>query len=102
MKRYQREVDEWIGRFKQGYFSPSEIMLRLSEEVGELSREVNHQYGPKKKKETEEEGDISLEMADVIFTVICLANSLNIDLDTAFEKMMEKMKERDKDRWEKK
>lgn len=41
-------------------------------------------------------------MADVIFVIICLANSLGVDLDKSFKGIMEKMNSRDKDRWEKK
>ncbi len=102
MKKIQERVDQWIGSFKQGYFSPAEIMLRLTEEVGELAREVNHNFGPKKKKVTEDEGEIALEMADVIFTIACLANSMGVDLDKAFGRMMEKMEKRDAKRWDKK
>lgn len=102
MKEIQQRVDEWVGRHKMGYWAPADNLMRLVEEVGELAREINHQFGPKKKKEGEDKGDIALEMADIIFSVACLANSMNIDLDEAFERMMKKVEERDKDRWEKK
>jgi NTP pyrophosphatase (non-canonical NTP hydrolase) len=102
MKNIQKRVDVWIGQFKIGYFKPLEILARLTEEVGELARELNHRYGPKKKKSSEETKEVGDEMADVIFTVVCMANSLGIDLDEAIEKMFEKMDTRDKDRWEKK
>ena len=85
-----------------GYFKPFENLARLIEEVGEVARELNHRFGPKKKKSTEAEKDLGEELADVIYTVICLANSLNIDLDKSFKKVMTKLNTRDKDRWEKK
>ena len=102
MKKYQKEVDDWISQYKLGYFKPLEILARLTEEVGEVARELNHMFGPKKKKPTEEIADLEMELGDVIYTVICLANSLDIDLDRAFEKVMNKINTRDKDRWEKK
>jgi len=43
-----------------------------------------------------------MELADVLFVVICLANSEGIDLDAAFAAMMSKIRERDAARWTKK
>lgn len=50
MKDMQNEVDEYIGQFKAGYFSPLANLARLTEEVGELAREINHYHGEKKRK----------------------------------------------------
>ena len=58
MKDMQKEVDAYIGQFKEGYFSPLAMMARLTEEMGELAREVNHYYGEKPKKTTETERSI--------------------------------------------
>ena len=102
MKDYQRQVDEWVNQYKIGYFKPLEILARLTEETGELARELNHRFGPKKKKDTEDKADIEAEAADIIFTLCCLANSLGLDLDRGFKQVMEKLNTRDKDRWEKK
>jgi len=102
MKDYQKRVDAWIQQYEIGYFSPAEIMLRLTEEVGELAREVNHSFGPKKKKETEDDGSIEGEIADILFTLTCLSNSLDIDMDDQFEKVMQKIEDRDSNRWQKK
>ena len=102
MKEHQEEVDKWIKQYKIGYFKPFESLARLTEEVGELAREINHIYGPKKKKKTEDMKELGDEMADVIFTIICLANSHNIDLDKNLKNVMDKCYGRDKDRWEKK
>ena len=38
----QQEVDAYISQFKEGYFSPLAMLARLTEEAGELAREVNH------------------------------------------------------------
>ena len=89
-------------QYKIGYWTPHEILARLTEEVGELAREINHQYGPKKKKEGESQKEIGDEMADIIFTLGCLANSLSIDLEKHFERTMDKCYGRDKDRYERK
>ena len=100
LKAYQKEVDNWIKKqMKTGYFPPLSIIARLAEETGELAREINHKYGPKKKKPTENKQDIGEEIADIFFTLICLANSLDIDIDDAFKKKMKKLKSRDKNRF---
>ena len=98
----QRRVDAWIAQFEEGYFDPLTNMARLSEEVGELAREVNHRFGKKTKKKGEPDGDLAMEMADILFVVICMANREGIDLQAAFNRMMEKVETRDAKRWTKK
>jgi NTP pyrophosphatase (non-canonical NTP hydrolase) len=98
----QARVDRWISQFEEGYFHPLTNMARLSEEVGELAREINHRFGQKTKRKEEAEGDLGMEMADIIFVLICMANREGIDLDVAFEKMMAKVEGRDAERWTKK
>ncbi|MGG3736978.1 nucleotide pyrophosphohydrolase [Aeribacillus pallidus] len=98
----QQEVDAYIGQFKEGYFSPLAMLARLTEELGELAREINHYYGEKPKKKTEKEKTIEEEIGDLLFVLICLANSLNIDLQSAHDMVMEKFHTRDKDRWTRK
>ncbi|MEW5952675.1 MAG: nucleotide pyrophosphohydrolase [Bacillota bacterium] len=98
----QREVDQWISQFEEGYWHPLSMLARLTEEVGELAREVNHRYGEKPKKPGEDSGDLALELADILFIIVCYANSMNINLETAFKDMMEKYRERDSNRWTRK
>ena len=98
----QRRVDTWIAQFEEGYFDPLTNMARLSEEVGELAREVNHRFGKKTKKKGETDGDLAMEMADILFVVICMANREGIDLQAAFDRMMEKVETRDAERWTRK
>ena len=98
----QARVDAWISQYEAGYFHPLTNLARLSEEVGELAREVNHRFGQKTKKPDEPEGDLGMEMADILFVLICMANREGIDLQEAFERMMRKVETRDKDRWTKK
>ena len=102
IKDWQQQVDDWISQFEEGYWQPSSMMLRLTEEVGELAREVNHLYGQKPKKPDEPEGDLGLEMADILFIIVCMANSLQIDLEDAFSRMMEKYRLLDSNRWTRK
>lgn len=102
LNKLQKGVDKWISQYKIGYFKPLEILARLTEEVGELARELNDRFGPKKKKPTEKKQEVGDEIADIFFTLICLANSLGINLDKSFEKMMKKLNTRDKKRYARK
>lgn len=98
----QQHVDRYISQFELGYFPPLVNLARLAEEVGELARELNHQFGPKTKKADEPEGDIALELGDILFVVIVLANQLGIDLQQAMEQTLRKYEVRDAERWERK
>jgi NTP pyrophosphatase (non-canonical NTP hydrolase) len=98
----QAEVDAYIQQFKAGYFSPLAQMARLTEEVGELAREINHHYGEKAKKQTEVEKTVAEELGDVLFVTMIMANSLGIDLTEVFETNMEKFNRRDTYRFERK
>ena len=95
----QRRVDQWVSQFEEGYFHPLTNLARLTEEVGELAREINHRFGEKTKKPDEPEGDLAMEMADILFVLICMANREGIDLQSAFDSMMEKVEIRDGERW---
>lgn len=95
----QARVDAWISQFEEGYFHPLTNLARLTEEVGELAREINHRFGQKTRKRDEPEGDLGMEMADILFVLICMANRESIDLDAEFERMMAKVEHRDRDRW---
>lgn len=98
----QAELDEYINQFKVGYFSPLSQMARLTEEIGELAREVNHQYGEKTKKATEEENTVANELGDVLIATIIMANSLSIDLTEVMDNNMKKFRKRDHNRFERK
>jgi NTP pyrophosphatase (non-canonical NTP hydrolase) len=98
----QRRVDAWISQFEEGYFPPLTNLARLAEEVGELAREVNHRFGQKTKKPEEPEGDLGMEMADILFVLICMANREGINLQEAFDRMMAKVESRDESRWTRK
>jgi NTP pyrophosphatase (non-canonical NTP hydrolase) len=102
LKDAQQRVDTWVAQFEEGYFNPLTNLARLAEEVGELAREVNHRFGQKTKKPDEREGDLAMEMADIMFVLICMANREGIDLQEAFDRMMQKVSARDERRWTKK
>jgi len=99
LKEAQQRVDDWISRFEEGYWPPLANMARLMEEVGELAREINHRFGSKPKKDAEPDQELALELADVLFVLVTIANSQNIDLDDAFERVLHKYETRDADRW---
>jgi len=98
----QQRVDRWIAQFEQGYFHPMTNLARLAEEVGELAREINHSFGEKTKKPGEPPGDLGMEIADILFVLICIANREGIDLQQAFDRMMTKVETRDATRWTRK
>lgn len=96
----QREIDQLIKEeWQSAYWSPLASLARLTEEVGELAREINHAYGEKPKKASEAPGSIAGEMADILFILASLANSIEIDLEEAFEEVMAKYQRRDAQRW---
>lgn len=98
----QKKIDNYIGQFKEGYFPPFELLARMTEELGELSREVQDVYGQKKKKATESKNSIEEELGDLFFVLVCFANAQNIRLDEALLKVINKFETRDKDRWTRK
>jgi NTP pyrophosphatase (non-canonical NTP hydrolase) len=102
LKEAQARVDAWISQFEEGYWPPLHNLARLVEEVGELARELNHRYGSKPKRAEEPEQDLALELADVLFVLLVMANQQGIDLDEALGKVLEKYRMRDGERWTRK
>ncbi len=100
LREFQRRVDDWIQQVGNGYFSPHANLARIAEEVGELARLINHQFGPKPKKPEEAAQELGEEMADIIFAIICLANSQEIDLTTSLEGVLDKVWQRDRHRYQ--
>jgi NTP pyrophosphatase (non-canonical NTP hydrolase) len=99
MNELQADVDAWIQAVGGGYWSPHANLARIAEEVGELARLVNHLYGPKPKKATEARQELGEEMADIVFAIICLANSQGIDLGASLQQVIAKVWERDRHRY---
>ncbi|GGK21706.1 hypothetical protein GCM10008955_13940 [Deinococcus malanensis] len=94
-------VDAFISQFEEGYFPPLLMLARLTEEVGEIARVVSHKNG-KKPKAGEDPGDLEMELADLLFVTLCMANERGLDLERGFERMMDKIERRDATRWTKK
>ena len=90
----QREVDQWVRTIGVRYFSELTNTAVLMEEVGELARLMARLYGDQSFKEGESR-DLGMEMADVLFVLVCLANQTGVDLDAAFSAAMEKRTRRD-------
>jgi NTP pyrophosphatase (non-canonical NTP hydrolase) len=99
MAQFQTDVDAWIQTVGGGYWSPHENLARIAEEVGELARLINHLHGPKPKKASEAAQELGEELADIVFAIICLANSEAIDLAESLEAVIAKVWQRDRDRY---
>lgn len=98
----QKGVDIWTDQFTPQYWPALEMLGRLTEETGEVARELNHMYGTKKKKSSEITKGLGQELSDVLFTVCCIANSHKISLQDEWNIMIqEKQYGRDKERFEK-
>lgn len=94
----QQQVDKWIKTIGVRYFSELTNLGILMEEVGELSRIMVRQYGDQSFKKNETDKNLSDEMADVLWVLMCLANQTGVDLADAFTKNMEKKTIRDAER----
>jgi len=60
---------------------------------------MNHRFGHKTKKADEPEQDLAIELADILFVVLVIANEQGIDMDDALARVLEKYRARDSDRW---
>ncbi len=96
-----KQVDRYISQFEEGYFPPLLMLARLTEETGEIARVLAHQNG-KTPKAGEDVGDLELELADLLFVMLSMANAQGLSLERGFERMMTKVAVRDKDRWTRK
>jgi NTP pyrophosphatase (non-canonical NTP hydrolase) len=97
----QQTVDEWIKTTGVRYFNELTNTAILMEEVGEVARIIARKYGEQSFKKSDKDIDLTDEMADVLFVLICLANQTGINLTTAFEKNLEKKSIRDIERHKK-
>lgn len=102
MKKYQKLVNDFVQGFDEPYWPALSQFARLAEEVGEVGRLMNHMYGSKPKKKDEAKQELGQELADVLFTLICMANSHDLDLGVELEKVVSKAQKRDKNRFNKK
>ena len=94
----QSQVDNWIKTVGVRYFSELTNLGMLMEEVGELSRLMVRIYGDQSFKESDKNKEISDELADVLWVLICLANQTGVNLTEALQKNFEKKNTRDAER----
>ena len=68
-------------------------VLNIVSEIGELSKEIlkASNYGKNSYVSNEK---IKLELGDVLFSLITLANSLDVNLEAALEKVLKKYEKR--------
>lgn len=99
---YQKQLDTMLQAYEKPYWHPLSQLARMSEEVGEVARILNHQFGDKPKKPDEQHEELADELADVLYTVLCLANSQGIALDEPLQRAMAKLETRDAGRFPKK
>jgi NTP pyrophosphatase (non-canonical NTP hydrolase) len=98
LQESQQLVDKWIKEVGVRYFNELTNMAMLTEEVGEVARNIARRYGEQSEKESDKNKDLGEEMADVLFVLICLANQTGVDLQEALTKSLLKKTERDKER----
>ena len=102
LEEYQKEVDEWTSQWEPQYWVPHRILGQMQEELGEVAKIINAVYGDRVPKEGEKVEDLGDELCDLLFAIICMANSKGVDLNKTWRERMDKKFERDKDRFEKK
>ena len=94
----QTNVDNWIKKYGVRYFSELTNMAILTEEVGELARIISRTYGDQSFKESDLKNNISDELADILWVLVCIANQTGVDLEEAFLKNINKKTTRDSTR----
>lgn len=94
----QQTVDKWITTTGVRYFNELTNMAMLTEEVGEVARIIARKYGEQSFKESDKHKELSDELADVLFVLICLANQTGVNLTEALQKNLDKKTKRDSER----
>ena len=98
ISKAQKIVDDWIKKYGVRYFDELTNIAILMEEVGELARIMSRRYGEQSEKESDKNLNLADEIADILFVLICISNQTGVDLESAFNKNMEKKTSRDQTR----
>ena len=98
--RFIEIEDEKLKKRYRSYSNREEVILartvKLGEEFGELCEEVlaYNSLQRKQKLDNHDKENLPEEFADVIITTILLAKSMNVSIETALEKKMQKLNQR--------
>ena len=79
------EIEEKIDHIIEksgGYWSPSWLLAAITEEIGEVSKELQLLEGLRPNKEGSKVR-LKEEIGDVFFTLVCLARASKIDIISA-------------------
>lgn len=95
LQELQDSVDRWIKEYGVRYFNELTNMAILTEEVGEVARIIARKYGEQSFKESDKNNNLSDEIADVLWVLVCLANQTGIDLTEAMQRNIDKKTQRD-------
>lgn len=95
LRQAQDDVDQWIQTIGVRYFSELTNLAQLVEEVGEVARVISRTYGEQSFKPSDEKVELSDELADVLFVLICLANQTGVDLTEALKRNLDRKTKRD-------
>ncbi len=98
IEQAQQKVDKWVNEYGVRYFNELTNMAILTEEVGEVARIISRRYGEQSEKESDKNKDLSEELADVMFVLLCLANQTGVDMEKALEESLIKKTKRDQKR----
>lgn len=87
----QEEVERFFEENELGGTTPFRL-LDLVSEIGEIAKDATKtaQYGEKPEKLQVKED----ELGDALFSLLAVANDLEIDIEEALEKSLEKYRER--------
>ena len=101
---YQKQIDDFLEKenYDPKYWSPTEIVTNLVEELGEVATLINRLHGPKSPKPGDTDTELQHELGDMLFALATLANSLELNLDEAIQYAIHKAQTRDLDRFPRK
>ena len=98
IKNLQIRVDDWIKNHGVRYFNELTNMAQLTEEVGEVARIISRKYGEQSFKDSDQKVDLAVELSDVLFVLLCLANQTGVDLQKSFDDRLKMKADRDHER----